>query len=253
MKIKLSIILICSILSLALSSCGKDAIETDVGSADVTTDVRLQVGDDAGMEYIDSFIFIGESTTAHLKNRAVLTDGKNTQQVWATRSGTLMLGLDIDKVRIVYPKSGEELTFYEAAKKEKPRYVLLTFGLNGAVQNVKRGEEYFAQCYKKLIYEIRRGSPETKIIIQSCFPVAKNMDMSAYSVDVVTLNRYIDTINKWSENVARQEGCRYLYSAEVLKDDDGFLKQEYQIGDGHHLTQEAYLAMLEYIRNHPDK
>lgn len=46
---------------------------------------------DAGMEYIDSMIFFGESTTAHLRARGVLSGGTSTRQVWADASGTRML------------------------------------------------------------------------------------------------------------------------------------------------------------------
>lgn len=249
MKIKLSIFLICALLNLALTSCADAPTQEDV-EVIKSDGVLLEENEGAAQNYIDSFIFIGESTTAHLKSREVLSGGRNTKQVWTTKSGTLMLDLGIDKVKIIYPEAEEELTFFEAAQKKKPPYVLLTFGLNGAVQNINRGEEYFKECYKKLISEIRRGSPETKIIIQSCFPVAKNMDMSAYSVNVQTLNQYIDTINGWSYSVASAEGCRYLDSSAVFKDTDGYLKEEYQVGDGHHLTREAYLKMLEYIKSH---
>ena len=50
--------------------------------------------------------------------------------------------------------------------------------------------------------------------------------------------------------LAEELGVRYLNTAEVLKDDNGFLMSELDVGDGHHLSAEAYLRMLEYIRTH---
>ena len=129
----------------------------------------------------------------------------------------------------------------------------MTFGLNGAVQTVARGEEYFKKCYKTLINEIKSGSPETKIILQSAFPVAENMDMSNYSIDAKTLNEYIDKINLWTCSLASELGCGYLNTSEVLKDGNGALRLEYQVGDGHHLTKSAYEVILEYIRTHAYK
>ena len=94
-----------------------------------------------------------------------------------------------------------------------------------------------------------RGKPP-RGVLQSAFPVAENMDMSAYSVDLETLNAYIRTINEWSYSLACEEGCRYLDTDTVLKDENGNLKIEYQTGDGHHLTAEAYRDILYYIRTH---
>lgn len=245
-KIKLSILILC--ITLVLGSCG---VTGDSPNESTQVSTSLAKSEDQGQDYIDSFIFIGESTTAHLKSRGVLSGSKNTKQVWANSSGTMNMSLSIDKERIIYPETGEKLTFYEAAQKRKPEYVIITFGLNGAVQNITKGKEYYKTCYKKLINAIREGSPNTKIILQSAFPVAENMNMSSYSVSLFELNRYIDTINSWTEELAGEENCKYLATNEILKDENNNLKMEYQVGDGCHLTAEAYRQILSYIRTHP--
>ena len=247
MKIKLSIIILCLALLLC-TACSPS--EEDTLPIVANKGALLEESNDMGQGYIDSFIFIGESTTYHLKSRGVLTGGKSTTQVWGTEAGTLNLSLTIDTTKIVYPETGELLTFREAAAKKRPEYVLLTFGLNGAVQNIRLGEEYYKDCYKRLIKAIREGSPNTKIILGAAFPVAENMDMSAYSVDLDTLNSYIDTINSWTFKLAEEEGLRYLNTAEALKDENGRLPLKYQVGDGHHLTKDAYEVILRYIRTH---
>ena len=250
MKIKLFIITLC-LTSLCISSCA--APKSD-GSSDTgvmqNADALLEPCEDKGMSYIDSFIFFGESTTYHMKSRGVLSGGKQTDQIWANESGTMKLDLAIDKQKIIYPETNERLTVGEAASRKRPEYILLTFGLNGAVQNVARGEEYFKTCYKKLINAIRSASPETTVILQSAFPVAENMDMSAYSVDLKALNEYIDLQNSWAYSLACEEGCGYLDTSRILKDEKNNLKFEYQAGDGHHLTTEAYRQILYYIRTH---
>ena len=247
MKIKLSIIILCLTL-IFCTACSP--LEEDTLQIVASKDALLTKSADMGQNYIDGFIFIGESTTYHLKSRGVLSGGKNTTQVWGTKSGTLNLSLAIDTTKIVYPETNELLTFKEAAAKKRPEYVLLTFGLNGAVQNIKQGEDYFKSCYKKLINSIREGSPDTKIILGAAFPVAENMDMTNYSVDLDTLNSYIDTINSWTYSLATEEGLRFLNTAEALKDKNGRLPLKYQVGDGHHLTKEAYEVVLHYIRTH---
>ncbi len=252
-KYKLSIILTLA-LSLALSSCGSVADETDtteVASAPCERRVMaLERTEDMGKEYIDSFIFFGESTTYHLKSRGVLSGGKDTKQVWGPRSGTVNLDSTVSTLKIVYPRSGEEMTVGEAAAREKPKYMLLSFGLNGAVQKIKQGDAYFKSCYLSLINEIKSNSPDTAVILGSCFPIAADMDMSNYSVDAATLNSYISRLNEWTQELAHEQGLAYLDTAEALCNDDGFLESRFDAGDGHHLTEDAYRAILEYIRTH---
>ena len=50
--------------------------------------------------------------------------------------------------------------------------------------------------------------------------------------------------------LASEQGLRYLNTAEVLKNESGALKEIYDVGDGHHLTKEAYVKILDYIRTH---
>ena len=254
MKIKLLILTLISSLCLTFVACNSKHVADTQNTADTEVisyrDAKLSSTEDRGMSYIDSFIFIGESTTYHMKSRGVLSGGHNTKQIWSPESGTMNLDLASDKIKIVYPETGEKLTFYEAAAKKRPEYVMMTFGLNGAVQNIKRGKDYFKTCYKKLIDSILSASPKTKIILQSAFPVAENMDMSSYSVDLKTLNQYIDTINEWTYELATEKDLRYLNTSEILKNEHNDLKTEYQSGDGYHLTEKAYREILYYIRTH---
>jgi lysophospholipase L1-like esterase len=206
-----------------------------------------------GMEYIDSLIFVGESTTYHMKDRGVLSDGRNTKQIWSPKSGTINLDLTTADLKIIYPPTNELMTIAEAATRSHPQIIVFTFGLNGAVQNIMRGEEYYKKCYKKLILSVKESAPKTKIILQSAPPITKDMDMSNYSVSSETLNEYIDKINLWSLELCEELDLRYLNSAESLKDSEGFLQGDLDTGDGHHLKAEAYTKLLGYIRTHAYK
>ena len=252
MKIKLLIIPLIIALCLSLyrcSTCEHASVQCDDPPQNFS-DALLKESEDLGDRYIDSFIFFGESTTYHLKSRGVLRDGVNTHQVWGPPNATVNLDLTTKDIKIIYPPTNEKMTIAQAVEREKPEYIVMTFGLNGAVQKFNKGAEYFKRSYLSLIESIRNSSPKTKIILQSAFPVAKNMDMTNYSIDVKTLNYYIDTINSWSLELASAEGLKYLNTSEILKDDTGSLYMEYQCGDGHHLTTEAYKKILTYIRTH---
>lgn len=202
---------------------------------------------DMGLVYQDSIIFVGDSTTAHLRSRGVLTDGTDTKQVWVPSDNTLLLDFNITKKKIVYPPTGEQITIPEAAAKEKPAYMILTVGLNGITSFVNN-KNLYQNCYGNLIEEIRKASPDTKIILQSVFPVAANQN--TFSVDAATLNGYIDTLNGYVKELAQSKEVKYLDTASALKGADGNLPESYQNGDGIHLTAEGYRVILNYIRTH---
>ncbi len=251
MKIKLSITVLVLSLILLLEGCSpQNEPYTDASVSTFEETYILKESEDMGQGYIDSFVFFGESTTYHLKSRGVLRGGKNTRQVLHNKSGTAILDTETAKTPVFCPSTGELLPLVEAVGLIKPRYMLLCFGLNGAVQNVNKGEEYFKACYRSLVEEIEYASPKTKIILASCYPVAENMDMTNYSVGYAELNAHIRTLNGWTEELCRDMSLRYLNSNEIMTDKNGNLKLEYQAGDGHHLTAEAYLKILEYIRTH---
>lgn len=221
--------------------------DSEKESASVTV---LQETEDRGQAYLDSFIFFGESTTYHLKSRGVLSGGTATTQVWGTDSGTVTLDSTIPLLKIRYPDTGETIPLVEAVQRKQPPYLLLTFGLNGAPGFIKRGKDYFQSCYRSLLDAIRSASPDTSIILQSCFPVAATMDMRHYSVTAAQLNEQIRTINEWTLELARTYELRYLNTAEILTDADGYLFSDMENGDGYHLTKSAYVKILHYIRTH---
>lgn len=251
MKIRLSISLLLTVILIGLLSCTKTGdTDTALDIPEASASALLGITEDFGQEYIDSLIFVGESTTYHLKSRGILKDGKDTKQVWMPKNGTLNLDMTTKNAMILYPETNELMRISEAAKKSKPKYIVFTFGLNGAVQNIKKGADYYKTCYRALINSVREASPSTKIILQSAPPIARNMDVSNYSVSREELNRYIRQINLWTLEIAENEDLGYLDSASVLRDGEGFLRDEFQNGDGHHLTYEAYKEMLYYIRTH---
>ena len=64
-------------------------------------------------------------------------------------------------------------------------------------------------------------------------------------------NAKIDNANKWVKAIAADNGCRYLDTQSVLKDDKNCLKAEYcNSADGIHLHDATYEIVLQYIRTH---
>ena len=71
--------------------------------SDNTESVTLPETADAGQAYQDKLTFLGDSLTAHLVSRGVLTDGQNTKQVWRTKDNMLNLDSPITSAKINLP------------------------------------------------------------------------------------------------------------------------------------------------------
>ncbi len=148
---------------------------------------------------------------------------------------------------ILYPETGEHLTIFEACAKKRPPYLVLSFGINGISKFVEH-KELYVNNYQKLIQTIQAASPDTKIILQTVYPVRA---ATGFSVDTDTLNRYITILNGWLFEIASQnKSVRIADTASVLRDTDGKLLAAYDSGDGLHLNRQAYEAILHYLGTH---
>lgn len=209
--------------------------------------VILGETENLGRTYLEKLIFVGDSTTHHMISRGVLPGGTATKQVWTPRNGTMLLSPTIDFLKIVDPYTNEERTIAEAAALYRPPYLVLTVGLNGSHSFT---EPIYKGSCRRLINAVRAASPNTKIILQSVFPVASN-ESAWTSVTPSELNRCIDRVNGWAKELTTEyENLRYLDTQSVLRGEDGFLQQSYQSGDGIHLTKDGYEAVLHYIQTH---
>lgn len=219
--------------------------ETTVISDDPTLPATGMLGEseDAGDEYISRLTFLGDSTTYGLKAYKMLENGKNTKQVWTSSSASLSLNKILEK-KIIYPETGEEMTIPEAAEKAKPEYLVITLGVEGVTF---LDEEGFKEQYTSLVDAVKTASPETKIILQSIFPVNSEI----FSNKDKLCNELIDKANGWVLEVAESMGVWFLDTASVLKDEDGGLNSKYDNGgNGINLNDTGFTAVLSYIKTH---
>lgn len=201
----------------------------------------LSETEDAGQSYIDKMVFLGDSTTYGLRAYKMLSGGRETLQVWTPKSGTLTLS-NASFATIVYPETNEEITIKEAVSRKKPEYLVITLGVNGVSF---MGEDYFKSEYKKMLESVMEASPDTKIICQSIFPVAKSY---AYLNSIN--NEKIRAANKWIVEVANQVGVKFIDTYSVLCDTEGWLPESYHNGDGIHLHAESFTLELNNLRTH---
>ena len=164
-------------------------------------------------------------------------------QIWTPKSRTLALDLALTTT-ILYPETEEEISIEEAARRKQPEIMVITLGVNG-VSYMHDKEEYFISVYTKLVNKIKNASPDTKIILQSIYPVARNWEKTK-SIN----NERIRAANIWVQKVAEDCEIYYLDTISVLADEEGYLPEAYQNGDGIHLNADSCGIVLDYIRTH---
>ena len=197
-------------------------------------DVILPLTEDAGEEYINKLYFVGDSTTLHFWK-----GGIDRSHILVPDSDTLQLTSNINNE--IMKNTG--LTISKSLKELDAEFVIITLGVNGADRFT---ELKYKTYYKKLISDIKAESPDTVIIIQSVFPITKWKN----DEDIGITNVGIDRLNEWCKEIAFDEELHYLDTQSVLKDENGAQIEEYNNGDGIHMNNKAYEAILQYIRTH---
>lgn len=208
----------------------------------VSGDSVLAETEDMGQEYLDKIIFLGDSRTYSYKAYGVLSGGKKTKQVWTPKSGTMTLSAQ-SYVKIYYPDTKTDMTIREAVALKKPEYMIIGLGTNGVSY---MDEEDFRNEYFSLINDIKEISPDTKIMINSIFPVADYYKR----LDLIN-NQKIAEANRWLVKIAEETGAKYLNTAEVLVDERGWLNGKYDNGgEATHLNKKGDEIVMAYIRTH---
>lgn len=197
-------------------------------------------------DILKELVFFGDSTTYGFYYYNIHNDGKHgsnyctlhPSQIWVPKDGTFYLG-NLMTSRIAL-SDGRFLTLAEAAREIQPKYLILTVGINGLCS---WSEENFTRYYEKMIELVTNNSPNTKILLQSVYPTASNISgkLSGFT------NDKIDRLNTWIAAIAERKSLFYLNTAQILKDEKGFLRLDYQNGDGLHLNTQGFNAVLQYI------
>ena len=187
--------------------------------------------------------FFGESTTAHLARAGgVLDSDEYRSKVLRDESGTRYLDMRILSSPVFY--EGEKISFADAVERAQPRVLVLSFGLNG-ITRWSRDTGAFLRNYRALIEGIIERSPHTQIVLQSVYPVGKN---NCFSLSKEELNRQIESLNARIFSLSKEyENVAYVNTSALLADESGALLSNYDIGDGIHLTNEAYRIILTFL------
>lgn len=195
------------------------------------------------IDTLSGVYFFGESTTAHLSRvGGVLDSDAHRARVLRDESGTRYLDMRILSSPVFC--DGEKISFARAVEKLQPRVLVLSFGLNG-ITRWSRDPDAFLRNYRALIEGILEHSPSTKILLQSVYPIGEN---TCFSLPVCEINAQIDNLNKHIASLAEEyQNVAYVNTAALLTDANGALNTAYDVGDGIHLTNEAYRIILSFL------
>lgn len=237
--------LICALcLAIIATVCLAALIQKDKDFDISESEATLPPTPDYGQNYVNNLIFLGDFTSQNMVSSGVLINGSDSNQVWTGKNGTLSLDYNIDKATIILPETNNEILLTQALKAKKPRYLVITLGLENGVPYCDKNA--FCEYYRKLIDTVREHSPSTKIIIQSILPVSAKYQRKNSEIT----NEKIDDCNKWLCELSEDLNIRFLNTAEALKDSSGNLPRKYASEDGGSPNADGYKIMLEYIRTH---
>lgn len=190
---------------------------------------------DAGTDYLNDTLFLGDSNTVRLYNNGLIS----LQQFCAKEGIGTQVALN--EGIVTFKKDSSHYTIPQAVAMMKPRRVVMTFGTNDTGMEVPD----FIAHYTALIQAIQQSYPYTDIIVNTVPPVPA--DHSNYPhMDQAK----IDDFNMALLGMCEQLGVRFLNSAEALKGSDGYGIADYYTSGDIHLKSAGLKAVLNYLRTH---
>lgn len=190
---------------------------------------------DAGTDYLNDTLFLGDSNTVRLYNNGLIS----LQQFCAKEGIGTQVALS--EGIVTFKKDSNHYTIPQAVAMMKPRRVVMTFGTNDTGMEVAD----FIAHYTALIQAIQQSYPYTDIIVNTVPPVPA--DHSNYPhMDQAK----IDDFNMALLDLCEQLGVRFLNSAEALKGSDGYGIADYYTSGDIHLKSAGLKAVLNYLRTH---
>ena len=190
---------------------------------------------DAGTDYLNETLFLGDSNTVRLYNNGLIS----LQQFCAKEGIGTQVALS--EGIVTFKKDSNHYTIPQAVAMMKPRRVVMTFGTNDTGMEVSD----FIAHYTALIQAIQQSYPYTDIIVNTVPPVPA--DHSNYPhMDQAK----IDDFNMALLDLCEQLGVRFLNSAEALKGSDGYGIADYYTSGDIHLKSAGLKAVLSYLRTH---
>lgn len=173
-------------------------------------------------------LFVGDSICNGLAWCSVL----KSKNVYATPSVAANNMLNFD---MTY--QGEPAKFIPVLKKAKPKYIFFWMGMNDV--NLITPEQY-CEYYKEII-DVTLANSDADVYVSAITPI-RNFDFSK--------PMFIDQFNFAMQRFIKlnyKERVHFIDFGVPLKNEDGLLDEQYDGGDGVHLSCKAYYIAMHEI------
>lgn len=127
-----------------------------------------------------------------------------------------------------------------------PDRIYIMLGVNSLVGSVSSQHcDAVVADYKKIIRLCRKNNPDVDIVILSVAPCTAGCRE--------TSNAYINMYNKKQKAMAKKKGLKYFDFSAEFKDSTGYLKQQYNGGDGLHWSTSGCVRFKQLIKAYDKK
>ena len=217
---------------------GYDATKNTIDQGEFSATV-LPETEDAGQEYIDTTLFLGDSNTARMYRVFDFCSYDNAIGSVGMSARSLQ-----NYACVKFSGYGSYVTMPQAVALMQPRRVIVTFGTNDLDPNYSAAA--FAENYRAGLQAIADAYPAADIIVNAIPPLGRSHSNASLT------QSQVDEYNKAIVEMCDANGWKFLNSAEALKDAaTGYAKEGYvESSDGIHLTRAAMDALFTYIRTH---
>lgn len=189
------------------------------------------VSDEFDKEFFKDDLFIGDSIFTGLYGYSYIDRANVAATMGYTPYGAQELPFDD--------------TFYSGsavdyAKEKQPKHIIIMLGSNGLSDNTDFDD--FSNGYKGLLNSLKTECSEAKILVVSVPPVTANTEYTQIT------NTVIDTANEKIKSLCSELGVTYYdFNDSVLKDANGYFKEEYAELDGLHFKGATYPILLSNV------
>lgn len=135
-------------------------------------------------------------------------------------------------------QNGKEQKYCPVLQKLRPQNIFLWMGMNDV--NMTEADEY-CENYKKII-DLSLENSNAEIYICAISPIHSKFTPRS------RITEFNSAIKEYIEKNYKSR-VDFIDFTDVLKDQSGELKDEYNSGDGIHLREEAYFAIMRKIYN----
>ena len=212
-------------------------------------------------EFDENTVFIGDSTTNSFRRFGLLPGKSDTLSVWTGAGNTLSMWdvahkpiklspVMLEHLRTLpdYPRyasyivtrQNDPFTSYiplrHLAALTRPQTVVITLGINGCSM---MSDADFSSEYRYLVETLSDCSPNSRIVLNSIFPVTETAKVS---------NADIDRKNRLIRLIANDYGLLYIDTNTPMKNQNGVAdKTKMDSLDGIHWNYDGCKEILGYI------